>query len=65
MPETDPAPTNITEHLAPRLVEAAHEAEAFSKLWKRLGREGKVALGHVCREAFGFATAVALQATAP
>ncbi len=50
-----------TGHLAPTLVDVVCGADAFQKLWRKGAATGGLTVGHVCREAFGFATAVALR----
>lgn len=65
MSEPHPESSPETASLAPSLVDAAFGSQAFAALWKRYRSGGTVTLGHVCREAFGFATAVALKATQP
>ena len=63
MSELPPESIAVTgPHLAPGLVEAAHGAEAFQALRKKVRKGTPVTLDHVCREAWGFATAVALRA---
>jgi transcription-repair coupling factor (superfamily II helicase) len=65
MSEPNSEPSTEIEHLAPGLVEAAFVSKAFTTLWKQYQNSDVATLGHVCREAFGFATAVALKSTHP
>ena len=46
------------------LVVAAHASEAFAAQWQNLQKGARLTLGHVAREGFAFAAAVAIETLA-
>lgn len=63
MPQRVPSSPSSTD-TARGLVMAAHGSEAFARQWSHLHKGAPLVLGHVAREAFPFAAALAVEALA-
>src|SRR3982751_2632272 len=61
MPQSVPQIPSSTD-TAPGLVAAAHASESFTGRWSELRKSAPITLGHVAREAFPFAAALAIRA---